>query len=213
MYIPKQTYDADGTTDFSCSFMERTGTSRRKTQWMIRFTQGFISIHSVQTGLDIRLNFPEKEHWVYEEREAEFRSGAVTRGAELKTSLFTLWADVREYMDPNDPAFDPEYDEEGESTGHLDLMINDQHITLEIPYRVALGLLTLISGSTDLEGAILVRKHKPSFAPTNANKTRKTAMLTELKTLPEFGTFPGGKNYQNAKANFSRNTKTKRKAN
>jgi hypothetical protein len=204
MYRPKQTYDAEGTTDFSCSFLERVLPLRKKTQWMLRFTQGFISIYSPYTGLNIALNFPAKEHWVYTDRESEFRSGATVRGAEIKTSLFTLWADVREYLDPEDPAFDPEYDEEGENSGHLDLDINGQHITVDLPYRVALGIITLAAGSTDLEGAMHVRKHKPSFEPTQLNRTRKATMMTELTTLPEMGSFPGGIEYQQVKANFTR---------
>lgn len=204
MFKPQQTYDSEGTTDFSCSFMERSGTSRKKTQWMLRFTQGFISIYSSFTGMNISLNFPTKEHWVYSDRESEFKSGATVRGAEIKTSLFQMEVDVREYLDPDDPAFDPEFDEEGENSGHLDLYINDQHITMIIPYRVALGIITVASGSTDLEGAIHVRKHKPSFEPTALNRTRKQTMMTELQTMPEMPAFPGGINYQRAKTNFTR---------
>lgn len=210
MFRPKQVYDAEGTTDVSCSFLERVWPLRKKTQWMLRFTHGFISIYSPYTGLNISLNFPKDEHWVYSDRESEFRSGATVRGAEIKTSLFRMEVDVREYLDPNDPAFDPEYDEEGEHSGHLDLFVNDQHITVNIPYRVALGIIQIASGSTDLEGAMYVRKHKPSFEPTQVNRTRKATMMTELKTLPEMDSFPGGINYQKAKAKAKANC-TRRK--
>jgi len=35
--------------------------------------------------------------------------------------------------------------------------------------------------------------------PTEANKTRKSKLLTELRFKPEDGVFPGGINFQNAK--------------
>jgi hypothetical protein len=73
------------------------------------------------------------------------------RGAEIKTDTFTLIVDVAEY------------DEEGEPQGFLEIHTNNsniQYISLDIPYRVAAGIIKFASGSTDLEGAIHVQKNK-----------------------------------------------------
>lgn len=157
-----QIFDSDGTIDYSCSFLEKTPNSRskRRHQWLLRFSQGFMSIYSPFTGLNVSLNFSPDDHWVYSLRESEYKCGAISRGAEIRHTKFVLVVDVREYLTPDDPEFDPEYDEEGINAGYLDLMFeeNELQVCCEIPYLVALGIITIASGSTDIEGAFNIRK-------------------------------------------------------
>lgn len=158
MEVKKQLYDAEGTTHYHCSMIVKEGISSQ--QWMLQFAQGYISIYSPSTGLHIRLNYLREEHWTYEYNEPMWRDGAIQRGAILKTSAFTLQADVREYMDPNDPEFDPEIDEQGENQGYLELYSNSITTSIHVPYKVALGIMKFASGSTDLDGARNVIKYK-----------------------------------------------------
>jgi len=159
-----QYYDEDKTIDYSCSFIEPSKYKKsKKNQWMLRFTQGFISIYSPDTHINIYLNFPAEEHWIYTEIESHYRSGAIISGAEIKTKAFTLEIFVTEYVSEDDPAFDPEYDIGGEPEGFFRMYVNnpDQpQISFDIPYRVATGIIKLASGSTELDGAIHVQKNK-----------------------------------------------------
>ena len=162
-----QYYDADKTTDFSCSFLEPSKYKKsKKNQWQLRFTQGFISIYSPDTRINIYLNFPAEEHWIYTEIESHYRSGAIISGAEIKTKAFTLEIFIKEYVSEDDPGFDPEFDSQyanSEPEGFFRMYVNNPdkpEISFDLPYRVAAGIIKLASGSTDLEGAIHVQKHK-----------------------------------------------------
>jgi len=158
MATQKQVYDAEGTTHYHCSMIVKEGNSSQ--QWMLQFAQGYISIYSASTGLHIRLNYPREEHWTYEYEYPAYRDGAIQRGAILKTSNFTLQADVREYLDPKDPDFDPENDDTGDPQGYLTLSSNNMTNSMHIPYKVALAIMKFASGSTDLDGARNVIKYK-----------------------------------------------------
>ena len=149
----KQVYDKEGTTNFQCTFIDKSGLRKKnRPEWHMFFTQGFISIQNYSNQTRIKVNFPEEDHWVYEERETAPRDGSYFRGAEIKTKDFTLTADVREYLDAEDPEFDPEYDEEGENEGYLELDTKIGYISISIPYKLALNLIKFMAGSTDLEG-------------------------------------------------------------
>jgi len=158
----KQVYDKEGTTNFQFTFVDKTPLKKRNyKEWHVFFTQGFISIndHSGQTHL--KVNYPEEDHWVYEERDVTCNSGSFCRGAEIKTKDFTLIVDVREYLEPDDPDFDPEYNEEGSPEGYLELNTKISHITISIPYKLALNLMKFMAGSTTkLDGICGVIKSK-----------------------------------------------------
>ena len=147
----KQLYDKEGTTNFQFTFVDKTPLKKRNyKEWHVFFTQGFISIQDYSTQSRIKVNFPEEDHWVYEERESSSSSGSFCKGAEIKTKDFTLTVDVREYMDPEDAEFDPEYHEEGSPEGYLELNTKISHITISIPYKLALNLIKFMAGSTDM---------------------------------------------------------------
>jgi len=125
---------------------------KHKEEWNIFFTQGFISISNVYNITTIKVNFPEEDHWTYEEREETFSQGSFERGGLIKNSHFTLTVDVREYMNENDGEFDPDYHELGENEGYLVLESKTITIQLPIPYKLALSLLKFMSGSMNLVG-------------------------------------------------------------
>jgi hypothetical protein len=157
----KQVYDKDGTTNFQFTFIDKSSLKKKnRPEWHVFFTQGFISIHDCSKDTRIRVNFPEMDHWVYTEREAEFSCGAICTGAEIKTKDFTLTIDVREYKDSDDPEFDTECDEEGENMGYLDLDTKIGRINMTIPYKLALNLMKFMAGSTDLVDICGVHKSK-----------------------------------------------------
>ena len=157
----KQLYDNYGTTNFQFTFIDKRELRKRHHQeWNVFFTQGFISIHNVSKNTRIRVNFPEEDHWVHEKRESEWRDGGICRGAEIKTNHFTLTADVREYIDSDNPEFDPDYHTEGENEGYLELVSKNSTINMEIPYKLATNLIKFMGGSTDLDGVRGVLKFK-----------------------------------------------------
>ncbi len=151
--VTKQAYDKEGTTSFHFTFTDKYGLQKKDyKEWYVLFDQGFISIGEDSSNTRIKVKFPKEDHWVYEDREAEWRNGATSKGAEIKTKDFTLTVDVREYKDSDDPEFDPENDEEGENEGWLVLDTKVGHITMMIPYKLALNLMKFMAGSTtDLE--------------------------------------------------------------
>ena len=151
----KQIYDKEGTTHFQYTFKVK-----RKTEWHVFFAQGFISISDVFGITKIKINFPEEDHWVYEERETTPSNGGYCRGAEIKTKDFTLTVDVREYLDYDDPDFNSEFDEAGSPEGYLELDTKIGITTISIPYKFALSIIKFMSGSTDLEGVCGVIKLK-----------------------------------------------------
>ena len=139
--MTSQVFDTQGTTSFQFTFVDKSAIKKRNwKEWNVFFSQGFISIHDYSKETRIKVNFPAEDHWTYEERESEFRSGGITRGAEIKNAHFTFTVDVREYIDSDDPAFDPECDEEGENEGWLELETQIGHITIMIPYSWPLFL-------------------------------------------------------------------------
>jgi hypothetical protein len=79
-------------------------------------------------------------------------------GAEIKTKDFTLTVDVRTYKDSDDPEFDPEMDMEGENEGYLELDTKIGHVSIMIPYALALILIKFMGGSTALKGICGVHK-------------------------------------------------------
>lgn len=152
----KQVYDAEGTTHFS--FTLKVVENGKTKQWMLHFSQGFMSIFCPSTGLHFRMTFPYEEHWQYEYTQGVLRHGAVERGAIMRTSKFVLKADVREYIDPYDISPHDEDNIPGEHEGHLDLRSDSMAISVEIPYKVALAIMIFASGSTDIPEARYVTK-------------------------------------------------------
>jgi hypothetical protein len=146
MATRNQVYDAEGTTHFS--FTLTTNEEGMIQQWMLHFAQGFISIYCPSTGLHIRINFPNEEHWKSEYKVPVLRDGAVQRSIIMKASTFVLQANVKEYMDP-------------QSIQHqatLDLSSGSMATTVHIPYKVALAIMKFALGSTDIDEAKYVTK-------------------------------------------------------
>jgi len=114
---------------------------KHKEEWNISFTQGFISISNVYNITTIKVDFPEEDHWTYEEIEKTESEDSVERGGLIKNSHFILIVDVREYMD---------IDKSEENEGYLYLESKTITIQLPIPYKLALSLIKFMSGSTDL---------------------------------------------------------------
>jgi len=153
-----QYYDDHGTTRVQYTFIERNVRGKKKGEWCVLFTQGHIKISDVFGITNLRVNFPETDHWTYTEREASVRSGAIEHGAEIKTKDFTLTVDVRTYLTPDDPEFDPDYHESGSPEGFLVLETAVSNVTLSIPYGLATSLITFMSGSTALTGVVGLMK-------------------------------------------------------
>jgi len=156
----KQVYDKEGTTSFQFTFIDKSGLRKKnRPEWHVFFAQGFISIQNYSNQTRIKVTFPEEDHWIYEEREAGWNNGGLCRGAEIKTKDFTLTADVREHQDSDDPDFSP-HDVGGDNEGYLDLDTKIGHISISIPYKLALNLIKFMAGSTDLEGICGIHKSK-----------------------------------------------------
>jgi len=151
----KQTYDKEGTTNFQYTFKVK-----RKTEWHVFFTQGFISIRDVFGITKIKINFPEEDHWTCLEIDSNPNNGGYSRGTEIKTKDFTLTITVREYLDFDDPDCNSEFDEVGIPEGYLELDTKIGHTTISIPYKLALSIMKFMSGSTDLEGVCGLLKLK-----------------------------------------------------
>jgi hypothetical protein len=150
-----QTYDQKGTTRVQYTFIER---GKKKREWCVLFTQGHIKISDVFGTTNLRVNFPETDHWAYEDREPSVRNGAIEHGAQIKTKHFTLIVDLRTYLTPDDPEFDPDYHEAGVPEGFIVLETTVSNLTLSIPYGLATSLITLMSGSTALAGVVGLMK-------------------------------------------------------
>jgi hypothetical protein len=153
-----QIYDKEGTTNFQYTYVEKIG-KKIKEEWNVFFTQGFISISNVYNITKIKVNFPEDDHWIYEEREETSTEGCFERGGEIKNNHFTLKVDVREYMDINNPVFNPDYHETGDPEGYI--VLDNKIITVElpIPYKLALSIMKFMTGSTNLDGVCgVIRK-------------------------------------------------------
>lgn len=153
----KQVFDKEGTTNFQYTFIENIS-KKKKEEWSVFFTQGFIGIMNVYNITSIKINFPEEDHWTYEEREVTLTEGCFERGGLIKNNHFTLTVDVREYMDKDNDDFDPEYHEIGEPEGYIVVESKTINLTLCIPYKLALSIIKFISGSTDLEDVVGVIK-------------------------------------------------------
>jgi hypothetical protein len=150
--MAKQVYDKEGTTSFQFTFIDKSLAQRKGyKEWHVFFSQGFISISDYSTDTRIKISFPEEDHWVYQEREVEWRGDGLCRGSEIKTCDFNLRVDVREYDDS---------DEEGMADGFLELNTKIGYISILIPYKLALILMKFMAGSTDLEGIYGVHKSK-----------------------------------------------------
>ena len=154
----KQVYDKEGTTNFQYTYVEKINKTKIN-EWNVFFTQGFISISNVYDITKIKINFPEEDHWTYEEREQTATEGCFERGGLIKNSHFTLTVDVREYMDDDDDDFDPDYHETGDPEGYIVVQSKTINVTLCIPYKLALSLMKFMSGSTDLDGVCGVIKN------------------------------------------------------
>ena len=138
--------------------MHCTITSNR-VNWTLHFQQGFISIYCPTSGLYFRIRYPEEDHWVYTYKESTWLNGATQRGANIKNTKFSLDIDVREYMSADDPKFDPNHDETGEPQGFMDLDVGGHAISVMIPYTVAIAIMNFVSGSTDTEGIMYIKKY------------------------------------------------------
>jgi hypothetical protein len=112
---------------------------KHKEEWNISFTQGFISISNVYNITTIKVDFPEEDHWTYEEIEKTESEDSVERGGLIKNSHFILIVDVKEYVSE-------------ENEGYLYLESKTITIQLPIPYKLALSLIKFMSGSMDLVG-------------------------------------------------------------
>ena len=141
-----QVYDKNGTTSFQFTFEDKCA------EWCVFFTQGFISIQDYSTDTRIRVNFPEEDHWTHEEYEPEIRNGGYSRTAEIKNKHFTLRVDACKYKSVEDGDFDPEYDQDGEDEGCLELDTKIGITNMKIPCKLAFILIKFMAGSTDLKG-------------------------------------------------------------
>jgi len=156
MPIVKQTYDKEGTTNFQYTFKEK-----KNKEWLVFFTQGFISISDVFGITRIKINFPEEDHWVYEKIESTIKYGSFCNCSEIKTKDFKLSVHTREhYIDPDDPEYTSEYEDVGKPEGYLELETKIGYTIISIPYKLALSIMKFMSGSTDLEGVCGVIKLK-----------------------------------------------------
>jgi len=153
-----QHYDDHGTTRVQYTFIERNMRGKKKGEWCVLFTQGHIKISDVFGITNLRVNFPETDHWTYTEREASVRDGAIEHGAEIKTKDFTLIVDVRTYLEPDDPEFDSDYHQSGSPEGFIVLETAVSKLTFSIPYGLACSLITFMSGSTALTGVVGLMK-------------------------------------------------------
>jgi len=104
------------------------------------------------------MNFPQEDHWTYEECDGDLDNGVISCGAEIKNKHFTLTASFREYKSMYDDDFDPTYHDVGENEGLLRLDTKDISANAVIPYKLAIELTKFMAGSTDLKGVFYVRK-------------------------------------------------------
>lgn len=142
-----QTYDHEGTTRFQYTYIDQ-GVG----EWCVLFAQGHIKISDVFGTTNLRLNFPETDHWTYERREASVdEDGTVDHGAQIKTNDFTLIVDVCEYLESDD-------DEPNPNMGFIMLETAVTKLRLSIPYGLAKSLITVMSGSTDPAGVVGIMK-------------------------------------------------------
>jgi hypothetical protein len=141
---------------FSCTFFDG------EKQWFVCYNPGFIQINC-HGGVNVELNFPPGEQVGYEQR-SNYRSGGQNAWADLKTQGFTLRACTRTYKDRNDSKFDPAKDRTGDPSGDVEIEFHateysgGHYMTFQVPYLLAKGLMKLMYGKYDLEGAVQVNK-------------------------------------------------------
>jgi hypothetical protein len=143
---------------FSCNFFDATN----KTTWYLCYNPGFIQINCHE-GINLQLNFPENEKPDYDKL-SKYRDGGYNTWVDLKTRGFTLCASTRTYVDKNHPEFDAQYDRQGEPSGEIKVYFHateytgGHYITFQVPYALAKGLMRLIYGNYDIEGALEVQR-------------------------------------------------------
>lgn len=148
--MPNQIFDEQGTTQFQFTFIDKNKKTLKKIEWTIFFAQGYILIEN-NRGIRIKINYPEENHWVYEEGDSSYHEGSFCHSAEIKNNEFTLKVDVREYLEPGDSDYDPEYDTGEDPEGYLDLDNKTIRISIIIPYKLARNLMKFMTGSTQLD--------------------------------------------------------------
>ena len=161
---------------FSCTFFDD------EKQWFLCYNPGFIKINC-HGGVNVELNFPPGERGEYQQS-SNYRSGGQNAWADLKTQGFTLRACTRNLktqgftlractrtykdrndpkLDRNDPKFDPIKDKTGDPSGDVEIDFHatgysgSHYMTFQVPYLLAKGLMKLMYGKYDLEGAVHVQ--------------------------------------------------------
>jgi len=141
---------------FSCTFFDG------ESNWFVCYNPGFIKINC-QGGVNIELNFSPEEKGEYEQR-SNYRSGGQNIWSDLKTQGFTLRSCTRTYKDRGDPEFDPIQDRTGEPSGDVEIEFHatgysgGHYLAFQVPYLLAKGLMKLMCGQYDLEGAVHVQR-------------------------------------------------------
>ena len=151
--MTKQTYDIDGSTYFSCSFMEDGE------EWDLKFSQGFIRILAPYKAIIIEFNYPEEEHWTYTLNKRTVRDGVVTQGAKIQTSAFTLSVETMENIFSENVGYSYTGDSKGYLDAYMSCGVNSHHTCIPIPYLVAAGIMRFMSGSTTLDGAFHAQRY------------------------------------------------------
>ena len=136
-----QIYDKAGTTHFQFTYVER------KSEWHVRFSQGSISIKEKFKHKRIKVNFPEADHWTYEQHQSHLCDGVFYRGADIKNRHFTFSVSVHEYLDPD-----------CRDEGFINLDTETVKTSMAVPYTLALNLMKFMNGSTDLLDVQDIRK-------------------------------------------------------
>lgn len=152
--MTQQLYDAEGTVRLQYTYLETNDMGEKKKEWCVIFTQGHIHIGDDFGINSININFPQEHHWTYEEQVVTPQNGSYVRRGKIKGTGFTLRACVCEYKHIDAPDFNPEYDIEGTPESYLDIDSGTIHMTISIPYGLALSLIKLMSGSTNFERVI-----------------------------------------------------------
>ena len=137
---------------FSCSFFD----DDKKTQWFLCYNPGFIQIEC-HGGVNLQLNFPPDEEGEYDTG-SNHRNGGQNIWGDLKTRGFTLRACTRTYMeDETDPGVQPHPSGDVEVDFHATGYSGGHYMRFDVPYLLARGLMKLMCGQYDLEGAVHVQ--------------------------------------------------------
>lgn len=146
-----QFFDKENTVSFQCTFVKEKTKYQKEEEWCVFFSQGFISIANVFDVTRLKITYNPDDHWVYKERESEYRDDCCVRSAEIKATSFTLQIDIREYKSKK-------VQNEGYLTLFSNLKEGNNVLQIAIPFGLAEALLVFMSGSTDIKDVVGIIK-------------------------------------------------------